>query len=252
MTGRVTLIAHRGQPDRYPENSLPGFEHVLEAGAGFVETDIHLTLDGVPVLSHDSHLLKLTGKQIFVADHNYDDIRALSAGYPDRFGEQFRHFHIASLQQFVDLMAQWPAVKCFIELKQAALSNFGMKAVDLMMQVLQPIRSQAIIISFDCEAMQYCKQHYSDVEIGWVLPQWNEENQAKAMALGPRYLFVDTDYCPQNQAQLWSGVWEWAVYTVNTAKDVEFYAGLGIELIETNRYSELKQESKIVDVSNDF
>jgi len=252
MTGRVTLIAHRGQPEKFPENSLQGFAHVLENGAAFVETDVHLTLDGVAVLSHDSHLLKLAGKQIILADHSYDDISNISAGYADRFGDQFSDFRIATLQQFVNLLKSWPEVTCFIELKEAALNNFGMKAVDLIMQELSEIRSQIIFISFNCEAVLYSKQHYPEVEIGWVLPEWTEENHTKAAELAPRYLFVDTDLCPQQQSALWPGVWEWAVYTVNTAQDVEHYAGLGIEMIETNRYSELKQESKIVDVSNDF
>jgi len=252
MTGRVTLIAHRGQPEKFPENSLQGFSHALAAGAAMIETDVHLSLDGIPLLSHDSHLLKLTGKQIILADHRYDEVRNLSAGYAERFGDRFKDFHIASLQQFVELLDSWPEVKCFIELKQAALDNFGMKAVDLVMQVLAPIRTQVIMISFSGEAMRYCQQHYPDIDIGWVLPEWSDENFAKAQALAPRYLFVDTDICPQQASALWPGVWEWAVYTVNTASEVEHYAGLGIELIETNRYGELKQESKIVDVSNDF
>ena len=57
---------------------------------------------------------------------------------------------------------------------------------------------------------------------------------------------------PTEKSDLWPGSWKWVVYTANTAKEVKHYAGLGIELIETDRYSELKQESDIVDVSNDF
>ena len=62
MPGRVQLIGHRGQPDSYPDNSLPGFSHVLKAGAGYVETDVHISSDGIPILSHDANLLEITVK----------------------------------------------------------------------------------------------------------------------------------------------------------------------------------------------
>ncbi len=48
-----SLVAHRGWPSRYPENSLAGFRAALEACAGFLEFDVHLTRDQVPVVIHD-------------------------------------------------------------------------------------------------------------------------------------------------------------------------------------------------------
>lgn len=45
-------IAHRGYKAKYPENSMAAFKGALAAGAHALETDIHLTKDGVVVLSH--------------------------------------------------------------------------------------------------------------------------------------------------------------------------------------------------------
>ena len=251
MPGRVSLIAHRGQPQTLPENSLQGFSHAISSGALYVETDVNITADGIPVLSHDAHLLKLTGKQIIVADHNYDQIKGMDAGHSERFGDKFKDYRIATLQQFSELLMQSPNVTCFIELKQPSLSNFGMKAVDIMMKSLNNILSQVVMISFDHDAVAYAKKNY-DVPVGWVLPKWSEENRLKAIKLSPQYLFVDSDFCPKQKSDIWPGPWDWVVYTLNKAKDIAKYASLGIELIETNRYSDLKKESKIVDVSNDF
>ena len=47
-------IAHRGFKAQYPENTLLAFSKAVEAGAHALETDIHLTKDGVVVLSHVS------------------------------------------------------------------------------------------------------------------------------------------------------------------------------------------------------
>ncbi|MGW4892564.1 glycerophosphodiester phosphodiesterase [Kitasatospora sp. NPDC004240] len=55
----VLAVAHRGDPYRYRENTLPSIESALAAGADAVEVDVQLTRDGVPVLLHDETLERL-------------------------------------------------------------------------------------------------------------------------------------------------------------------------------------------------
>ena len=251
MAGRISLVAHRGQPLSFPENSLEGFRHCLDAGAGYLETDVHITADGIPVLSHDANLLKLTDRQLIVADHPYDAFADLPAGYPQRFGDRFAHCRIATLAQFADLLRDWPDVTCFIELKGSALSCFGTRAVDLTIEALAPIIDQCVLISFEYEALAHAQQNHA-LPIGWVLPAWSEQNRARAQALSPDYLFVDDDICPREQAAIWRGDWTWGAYTINDANLLEHYAGIGIELLETNRYSELAGESELIEQSHDF
>jgi glycerophosphoryl diester phosphodiesterase len=47
------LQGHRGARGLKPDNTLPSFEAALDAGVTSIETDLHLTKDGVPVLVHD-------------------------------------------------------------------------------------------------------------------------------------------------------------------------------------------------------
>jgi glycerophosphoryl diester phosphodiesterase len=47
------LQGHRGARGLKPENTLPSFEVALDVGVTSIETDVHLTRDGVPVLFHD-------------------------------------------------------------------------------------------------------------------------------------------------------------------------------------------------------
>ncbi len=53
MPPAFDLQGHRGARGLRPENTLPSFEAAFDAGVTTVETDLHLTADGVPVLSHD-------------------------------------------------------------------------------------------------------------------------------------------------------------------------------------------------------
>ncbi|MFH8294542.1 glycerophosphodiester phosphodiesterase [Streptomyces sp. NPDC018059] len=57
----VTAVAHRGDPYRFRENTLPSLRSALERGADAVEIDVRLSSDGVPVLLHDPTLKRLWG-----------------------------------------------------------------------------------------------------------------------------------------------------------------------------------------------
>jgi glycerophosphoryl diester phosphodiesterase len=48
------LQGHRGSRGLKPENTLPSFEVAFDLGVTSVETDVHLTRNGVPVLAHDA------------------------------------------------------------------------------------------------------------------------------------------------------------------------------------------------------
>ena len=50
----LEIQGHRGARGLKPENTLPSFEAALDAGASSIETDVHLTRDGVPILAHDA------------------------------------------------------------------------------------------------------------------------------------------------------------------------------------------------------
>ena len=53
---KFDLEGHRGGRNLRPENTLPAMEVGLDNGVTTLETDNHLTKDGVPVLSHDPYV----------------------------------------------------------------------------------------------------------------------------------------------------------------------------------------------------
>jgi glycerophosphoryl diester phosphodiesterase len=53
MAAIFDLQGHRGALGLRPENTLPSFEAAFDHGVTSVETDLHLTRDGVVVLCHD-------------------------------------------------------------------------------------------------------------------------------------------------------------------------------------------------------
>jgi glycerophosphoryl diester phosphodiesterase len=69
---RPRIFAHRGLVFKgatqvVDENTLDSFALALEAGADYLETDLQLTKDKVPVLFHDSDLARLLGSKTLIA-----------------------------------------------------------------------------------------------------------------------------------------------------------------------------------------
>jgi len=78
---RPIVIGHRGANAHRPENTLPSFEHALELGAQILESDVHASAEGVPVLIHDDDVDRTTDGSGPVRDHTLDALERLDAGY---------------------------------------------------------------------------------------------------------------------------------------------------------------------------
>ncbi len=94
MTSRLNLppiIGHRGSAGLAPENTLVGIQRAFEEGASWVEFDVKLSADDVPILMHDERLDRTTDGKGKVASKTLPEIQALDAGawfHPTFTGER--------------------------------------------------------------------------------------------------------------------------------------------------------------------
>ncbi|KAK0643052.1 PLC-like phosphodiesterase [Cercophora newfieldiana] len=70
-------IAHRGYKVAFPENTMGAFKGAVEVGAHAIETDLHLSKDGVVVLSHDATLKRCFGLDQKIADCDWSYLSTL-------------------------------------------------------------------------------------------------------------------------------------------------------------------------------
>ena len=230
----VQLIAHRGIPQQYPENSIKGLEAALQAGACFVETDVQLTSDGVPVLCHDQDLMRMTGSSVEIAAIDYHTVKNMEAGYPERFGGQYRHFRVASLTEFCNTLRQWPDRIAFIEIKRASLSIFGHDPVlEVILQTISPIITQCVLISFDHKVIENFRER-TGRPIGWVLPEWSAVSLERLEVLAPEYAFCNRKRLPAESISPPRGIWKWVIYTVNDPAEVHDFTNRGFSMVETD------------------
>jgi len=73
----TVVIAHRTLPRDAPENSLEGVRRAGALGADYVEVDVRRTRDGVPVLLHDSTLLRTGWRPRRIRSLTLDEVARL-------------------------------------------------------------------------------------------------------------------------------------------------------------------------------
>lgn len=104
------MLAHRGLALEAPENTLLAFSKAEAVGASYVETDVHVSHDGVAVISHDPDLRRVAGRRLQVAQLTMDELRRIDLGH----GQSY-----CSLEEALDA---FPALRFNIDVKvEAAL-----------------------------------------------------------------------------------------------------------------------------------
>jgi glycerophosphoryl diester phosphodiesterase len=228
----IHLIAHRGNACEFPENTVPAFASALELGLRFLELDVHMSADGVPVVIHDHRLERTTNTAGSVFDLRASELVQIDAGEPQRFGERFRGTRIPLLRDVLGLLKGRPEVTLFVEIKRASLAHFGLdQVVTRVLETIKPARAQCVVISFDLAAVFRARQ-ISGGAIGWVLSDYDTHSRLKFEALSPEFLFCDQEKLPAS-GKLWRGSWRWAIYEIGSMPLALSLAERGADYIET-------------------
>ena len=73
--GRPIAFAHRGGAEVHPENTERAFRHAVSLGFTHLESDVHVTRDGVAIAFHDERLDRVTDTVGVIAEMDWADVR---------------------------------------------------------------------------------------------------------------------------------------------------------------------------------
>lgn len=96
------VIGHRGACGYAPENTIESIKTAAELGCRWVELDIKLTKDSVPVIFHDETLERCTNGSGNMADMLYKDLEELDAG--SWYADSFAGIKVPTLEEAVDVI----------------------------------------------------------------------------------------------------------------------------------------------------
>ncbi|MGH8197692.1 MAG: glycerophosphodiester phosphodiesterase family protein [Steroidobacteraceae bacterium] len=220
----LTIVAHRGDAEHFPENSLPAIEAAWRRGLRYVEFDLQVSADGVPYVIHDASLKRTTRAAGDVRLLMSGQLDGVDAGEPARFGRSHAGTPLPRLQAVVELMAEFPKARAFVEIKRASLVHHGRaQCIEKILATLAPVTERCNLISFDAEACRLARAA-AGLPIGWVLGDDPRELQAELESLQPEFVFCDHRMLPAGVSPP-AGEWAWVVYEVGDA-------GLATELHE--------------------
>lgn len=98
-------FAHRGGASDAPENTMAAFEHAIALGYRYLETDVHLTADGVLLAFHDDVLDRVTDRTGAIHEQTWAEVRAAKVGGTE------------PIPRFDELLEAWPDVRINIDPK---------------------------------------------------------------------------------------------------------------------------------------
>jgi glycerophosphoryl diester phosphodiesterase len=98
------IIGHRGACGYAPENTIESVRVAKELGAKWVELDVKLTKDGVPIIFHDDDLDRTTNGSGPVMLATMEDLRALEAG--SWYGDSFSGAPIPTLEEMCEVLIE--------------------------------------------------------------------------------------------------------------------------------------------------
>ncbi|KAI3345903.1 glycerophosphodiester phosphodiesterase [Clostridium botulinum] len=121
------IIAHRGASGYLPEHTLEAYSLAYAMGVDYIEADVNITKDGVPVVMHDTHLdtttnvatlypnRKRADGRYYIVDFTLKEIKNLTvheridldtgnAVFKDRFPLGSSHFEVPTLEEEIQLI----------------------------------------------------------------------------------------------------------------------------------------------------
>jgi len=234
-----TLVAHRGFSAVYPENTLLAVQSALSLGACFVEVDVHLSADGVPVVAHDADLSRTAGVALNVMDCPFAHLQQISVHEPQRFANRYLPQRIPSLQAVADAVLAFSGRTLFIEAKRASIKRFGIDAVlDAVAPIMKNLAEHGVLISYDHHILAAAQKRGLG-PVGWVFENWDEQPFQILEDLRPEYVFTDYAEVPQQYPILPTGPWRWALYTIDDPNLALQWFQRGADLVETNDFGAL-------------
>jgi glycerophosphoryl diester phosphodiesterase len=168
-----SIIGHRGAARFAPENTLESIHTAHDMGVTWVEFDVKLTKDSVPILMHDDTLERTTNGSGNVSDYTYAQISELECG--QWFSSGFAGIKIPTLTEALDVLLTHN-MGVNIEIKPCAGREIETSEVvmDVLTQGWDEL-DQMLISSFSYVSLETCKDMAPDFARGFLMEtEWPE------------------------------------------------------------------------------
>lgn len=227
-------VAHRGFSGKAPENTLAAVHMALELPfVRWLEIDVQLTRDGVPVVIHDYSLDRTTNGHGKIREMSFEQIRRLDAG--GWKGRAFRGEKIPSLEEVLTLASGH--VRLNIELKTVNNLYPGLEQAVMDLVLTKNMIQDVVLTSFDEGTLQRIKTLDSRFRTGLIYDSRRGDPVRRVDELQCSFLSIAASRLnPERSSVLSERGIQLMAWTVNRARGMRRLAAMHSDImICTNR-----------------
>lgn len=248
--GNIYVAAHRGWPDKYPENTMESFRAAAKLGVDQLETDVRITKDHELVLIHDETVDRTTNGTGLVCEKTLEELKKLDAG--SYKGEAFEGCKIPTLIEFMEFVKTKDIPTLDIELKEYPTKGHEAIAYDVCDRVLKIIddygyTERVVLNTFSGKLHEYIYKKYGKKYRQHVYFPQDNLGECELNPYSYAYcccMFSQGEKTPMASKEdfdsmLANGVQPWAGAGVRTEADVDEAIAHGAYLITCNNPDEI-------------
>src|SRR3989338_2333213 len=243
MKNPPLIISHAGCEGLAPRNSLESIGVALELGINYIEVDVQVTSDGVPILAHDPIVRLLSGQTLVIPETDAKQLVGKRI-YVYSNGELGLTTHLGTLEQATTLIPKH--VTLIVEIKHPRFDPKyarRMRDVDILQgdklesAIVSCINGASVqFISFFSKVLLNVKRLHPETTCGFISEFSSEPLLQAAKALGASYVVPNYTHLGKPFVDLThqQGL---RVFTWTVDKELEMLrlAEMGVDGIVTSR-----------------
>lgn len=228
------FVGHRGIAAEAPENTLTGFRLAAEAGFSWVEFDVMLSADDVPVLHHDEKLGRTNNGSGPVAAHALSALKALDAGA--WFGPSFAGERIPTFAEAISCCRSL-GLSMNVEIKptKGREARTAELVSDMLNTLCHDLTDRIIVSSFVPGCLRIAQEKAPDFLRGYLSDSmaegWREEaEELGCFSVHPNHARLDAALI----AAIHDAGFRVLTYTVNDPERAASLIGWGVDAVITD------------------
>lgn len=218
------VIGHRGSSGQAPENTLASLHLAGQQGIKWVEIDVMLSADGIPVIFHDDYLSRTTNGEGLIHKTSLAQLKLLDAG--SWKGEEYQQQSIPTLLEAIEVVSQY---KMGLNLELKPCEGLEEETTAACIQVLKqhwPKDLPLLLSSFNYFSLTSAKELWPEVERGYNVSAIPTAWRSRLEHLGCKGLHIHQPFFDADQVcQIKAAGFKVLAFTINNES-------LALELFE--------------------
>lgn len=218
------VIGHRGAKASIPENTLSSFLEAKKQGASWIEFDVMLSKDNVPVIFHDETLKRMTGENGRIDEKTLSELKELKVNKTET---------IPTLEETLELSKELNlGINIEIKPSKIELTKITTKQILEVLKNSNISSDKVLFSSFQWDTLEYIYQNASEYSIGVLVNKNSKDWKKTAIRLNAFSVnFGDSDLTVEMVDDAISSGFKVLVYTVNSIERAEELWEMGVSSV---------------------